>query len=94
MDSDNDTEENFPTASLDDPVWCKIPIPDRDLCIHMAVGKSETSYPSQISTPSQEPINKSITQEEPMDSTESDIPDLIDILEDALFQHYLLLPWI
>ena len=34
---DNDTpssEENFPTAPLDDEVWSEDPIPDRQLCIH------------------------------------------------------------
>ena len=47
VDPDNNEEEYFPTALLDDSVWSEEPIPDRDLCIQMPLGKSETSYPSQ-----------------------------------------------
>ena len=60
----------------------------------MSLGISETSYPSQIPTPLQEPISKLVTQEEPMDSTDSDIPNLIDITKEVLFHDYLLLPCI
>ena len=52
--NDAEEEEDFPTASLDDLVWSEEPLLDRDLCIHMALRKSETSYPFQIPTPLQE----------------------------------------
>ena len=57
-----------------------------ETCIHMAPGKSETSYFSQIPTPLQEPITKSITQEEPMDSTDSDVPYLTNVPKEVLLQ--------
>ena len=50
-----------------------------DFCIHMALDKSEKSYFPQICTPLQKPINDPITKEEPMDSTDSDVPNLIYI---------------
>ena len=49
-------EEDFPIASLDDLVWSEEPIPDRYLCIHMVLRKSETGYPFQIPTQLEEPI--------------------------------------
>ena len=70
------------------------PIPDRDLCIDMTPDKSETSYPSQIPTPSQEPINGPITQEKTTNNTDTDIPYLINSPKEVLFQGYLLQPWI
>ena len=48
VNSGDDVEEDFPTAPLDDSVWSEEPILNRDLCICMALRKSETSYPSQI----------------------------------------------
>ena len=30
----DDTEEYFPTVSLDDNVWMEEPVPERHLCIH------------------------------------------------------------
>ena len=32
--SDEEEEEHFPTAPLDDDVWQEEPVPDRYLCIH------------------------------------------------------------
>ena len=58
----------------------------------MAPDKSETSHSSQIPTQSQDLINEPV--EEPMDSTDSDIPNLIDIPKEVLFHDYLLPPWI
>ena len=58
---DNEEEEDFPTGPLDDLVWSKEPIPERDLCIHMALRKLETSDPSHIPTQSEEPVYKSAT---------------------------------
>ena len=52
----------------------------------MAPDKSETSYPS--------PINEPIAQEESMDTTGSDKPDLTNIPKEVLFQDCLLPPWI
>ena len=95
MDSNDDTEENFPTSPLDDPVWYKESISDRELCIYMALNKSETSYPSQTLSLPQKPINEPIPQEETMDITKRVIPDLINIPKEVLFNDtYLLLHWI
>ena len=33
-EEDNDTEEHFPTISLDDNIWMEEPVPERHLCIH------------------------------------------------------------
>ena len=69
------------------------PIPERDLCIHMALRKPEASYPSQIHTTPQEPVYKSAILEKPMDSMFSDMPDLTDTPEKVLFPNYLYAPW-
>ena len=42
--NDDEEEEDFPTAPCDDWVWSVEPIPERDLCIHMAQRKPETSF--------------------------------------------------
>ena len=55
---------------------------------------SEMSYPSQILNPSQEPINETISQDELMDSMDSDKPNLTDVPKEVLFQDYLLSHWI
>ena len=67
---------------------------DRDLCIHMALDKSVTSYPSQISTQSQGSINDSVTKAEPINSMDSDMPNLINVPKEVLFQDYLFPPWL
>ena len=33
--SNDDVEEDFPTAPLDDSAWSEEPIADRDFCIHI-----------------------------------------------------------
>ena len=33
-EEDSDTEEHFPTISLDDDFWMEEPVPERHLCIH------------------------------------------------------------
>ena len=33
-EEEDDTEEHFPTASLNDDVWMEEPVPYRNLCIH------------------------------------------------------------
>ena len=51
-DSDNDAqEEDFPTTALNDPVWSEEPIPDRQICIHMAPDNSATGYFFPITHP-------------------------------------------
>ena len=84
MDFDDDVEENFPTAPIDGLVWSDKPIPDRDICTYMAPDTSETSYPFQISMPLQESINEPITQKEPMDSTDIDIPQSHNVPKEGL----------
>ena len=51
MKCDDEEEEYFPTAPLDDRVWSEDPILETDVCIHMAPGKSEASYPSDNCLP-------------------------------------------
>ena len=64
------------------------PILDRELCIHMAPDKSETSYSSQLPTQLWELINEPIAWEKTIDDTDSDMPDLINVPEEVLFQDY------
>ena len=90
---DDKEEEDFPTALLDDLVWSKECIPERELCIHMALRKPETSHPSQIPSQLQEPVYESATLEEPMDSMISDMPDFINVPKQVLFWNYLCTPW-
>ena len=82
-DSDsNMEEEDFPTSALSDPVWSKEPIPDRQLCIQMALDNSVTGLP----TPLQGPNYESVSPEwEPMDDTDNDIQDLIAIPQYMFF---------
>ena len=90
---EEEEEDDFPTTPLDNSVWSEEPMPERDLCIHMAPRKPETSYPSQIPIKPQEPIYESATLEEPMDSMISDIPNLTDIPKEVFFQNYLYILW-
>ena len=89
VDSDDvKEEENFPQHPWMTQYGLRKSITERDLCIHMALRKPETSYPSQIPTQPQELIYESATLEEPMDSMISDMPNLIiDIPEEVLFQN-------
>ena len=59
----------------------------------MSLRRPETSYLSQILTHLQESVNESATLEESMGNMFSDMPDLIDIPKDVLFQNYLYTPW-
>ena len=92
--NDDEEEEYFPTAPLNDLIWSEEPKQERDLCIYMAPRRPEASYPSQIPTKPQESAYKSPTLEELMDSMFSDMPDIIYIPEEVLFQNYLYAPWI
>ena len=47
FDDQDEEEEYFLRASLDDEVWTEKPVPESNLCIHMAAGKSEASYTPQ-----------------------------------------------
>ena len=104
---DDDTassKENFPTAPLDDEVWSKDPIPDRQLCIHEP--NNQCSYPHPYSTttfridlPQSTPQDAAVFCYEQMDFIDisSDFPDIImttsedDIpdLEDILESEHL-----
>ena len=44
-----------------------------------------SKYPPNL----QEPVYKSAILEDPMDSMSCDMPDLIDVLKEVLFQNYL-----
>ena len=89
----NEEEEYFPTVSLDDAVWPKETILERDLCIYMAPRRPGASYPSQIPTQPQEPVYEPATLEELMDSMFSDMPNLVNISKEVFFQNWLYTPW-
>ena len=42
---EEDAKEHFPTAPLNDDVWMKEPVPDRNLCIHKHSQHDLCSYP-------------------------------------------------
>ena len=42
---EEDTEEDFPTAPLNDNVWMEKPVPDRHLCIHEHSQNKLCPYP-------------------------------------------------
>ena len=46
---EEDAEEHFPTASLDDNVWMEQPVPDRHLCIHEDSQHDLCPYPCPYS---------------------------------------------
>ena len=117
-DDEDDEEEYILTACLDDNVWSEELILERDLCIHMAPWKSESSYtpqtttypeepileqmtaypqepiPKQTTTYPQEPIPKTVTLEDALSNLFSNMPDIIDNLNEALFHEILLEPWV
>ena len=94
MDPDeNEEEKDFPTAPQDKLVWSEEPIPERDLCIHMAPRWPEANYPSQMPTQLQEPVYESATLKESKDSLFSDMPNLINVPKEVFFQNYLYTPW-
>ena len=51
-DDTTSSEENFPTAPLDDEVWSEASVPDRQLCFHEAPHdpNHQCSYPCPCST--------------------------------------------
>ena len=46
----DEDEEYFPTASLDDEERLEGPIQERDLCIHIVLGRPKTNYTSWTTT--------------------------------------------
>ena len=48
-EEDDDTEEHFPTISLDDDIWTEEPIPERHLCIHENSQHDLCPYPCPYS---------------------------------------------
>ena len=85
-DDTTSTEEHFPTAPLDDEVWCEDPILDRPLCIHERPHKPnlQCSYPCPYSTttcrmvlPQSTPHGAAVLNYEQMEFSDisSDFPD-------------------
>ena len=81
------SEENFPTAPLDDLVWSEDPIPDRHLCIHETPHEPnhQCSYPcpyrkttSRMDLPQSTPQDAAVFHYELMDFNDisSDLPDM------------------
>ena len=76
---DSEDEEYFPTADLDDLVWCEKSVPDswEYLCIHQIPSPATPgSQPNQVEMPP-EPENLDIDIPE-------DIPCLINVPEELL----------
>ena len=48
-EDEDDAEEHFPTASLDDNVWMEQPVLERQLCIHENSQHDLCPYPSPYS---------------------------------------------
>ena len=48
-EDDDDTEEHFPTVSLDDNVWMEEPVSERHLCIHENSQHDLCHYPCPYS---------------------------------------------
>ena len=48
-EDEEDADEHFPTASLDDNVWMEEPLPDRHLCIHVNSQHDLCPYPCPYS---------------------------------------------
>ena len=48
-EDEDDTEEHFPTVSLDDDVWMEEPVPERLLCIHENSQHDLCPYPCPYS---------------------------------------------
>ena len=87
------SEENFPTAPLDDEVWSEDPILDRQLCIHETPHKPnhQCSYPCPYSTtsfridlPQSTPQDAAVFHYEQMDfgDISSDVPDIMTTTSD------------
>ena len=80
MDSDEDEEEEFPTAELNNPVWSEKPISDRQqLCIHLIPCRSITGHLPRPATPAPQPVQEDVLPEtEPMDVSIPD--DLLNVI--------------
>ena len=65
-EDDDDTEEHFPTVSLDDNFWMEDPVPERHLCIHENSQHDLCPYPCPCS------LN-------PLHFTQENAPQYIDL---------------
>ena len=85
MDSNDDEEEDFPTAEFNNPVWSEEPIPNRhQLCIHQLLCHSITGHTLRPATPPLQPsLRRRLQEAEPMDiSIMDDLPDVIDAVKE------------
>ena len=74
-EEDDDTEEHFPTISLDDDIWTEEQVPERHLCIH------ENHNMTCALTPAHTGAGVYITFPDVIVSTgNDDLPSLEDIL--------------
>ena len=82
MDSDDDEEEDFPTAELHEPVWSEEPIPNRQqLCIHHI-----PCHTIRLATPYPQPIQDVFPEPEQMDIKILDkLPDVINVPKELSF---------
>ena len=89
---EEDTEEHFPTASLDDDVWIEEPVPERHLCIHKNSQHDLCPYPcpyslnqlhlAQENTPQYIDLSNIFKYPDVIStSSNEDIPNLEDILK-------------
>ena len=87
-DGTSSSEENFPKAPLDDEVWSKDSIPDRQLCIHKTPHEPDHQcsylYPCSTTTfridlPQSTPQDAAVVYYEQMDFSDisSDFPDIM-----------------
>ena len=93
MNFDDDVEEDLPTAplmtqyGLRNLYWT-------ETYAFIWVWENQWQVTFSNTHPTQEPIYESIIQDEPMDSMESGISNLINIPKEVFFQNYLYPSWI
>ena len=91
MDSDNDEEDDFPTAELNDPVWSEEPTPNRQwLCIHLIPHQSITGHTPRPATPPLQPIQEEVLPKaKPTDvSMPDDLPYVINVPKEELYSDF------
>ena len=79
MESNDDKEEDFPTAQLGNPLWSEDPIPNRQqLYIHQILHHSIIDHTPRPANPPPHPIQEILPESEPMDiKILDDLPDVI-----------------
>ena len=92
-DGDEEEEEYFPTAPLDDLAWSKKPTLEKDLCIHMAPKRPDASYSSQTPIQPKESVCEPVAQEKPMEGMFSNMTNVIDVPQEVLFKSYFYASW-